>query len=100
MKSYIIGLLTTTFFVLFSSAVLAQEKQYKVACVGFYNLENLFDTVSQINTSVSSFEKKLIDKTLPKILQIKQCFWIHSENLSCIVGGRNLFNLILIRLNI
>lgn len=55
MKSYIIGLLTTTFFVLFSSAVLAQEKQYKVACVGFYNLENLFDTVDDPNKRDEDF---------------------------------------------
>lgn len=55
MKSYIIGLLTTTFFVLFSSAVLAQEKQFKVACVGFYNLENLFDTVDDPNKRDEDF---------------------------------------------
>lgn len=37
----------TLFFLLFFifSGIQAQEKQFKVACVGFYNLENLFDTV-------------------------------------------------------
>jgi len=28
----------------------AQKKQYKVACVGFYNLENLFDTIDSPDT--------------------------------------------------
>ncbi len=27
----------------------AQDKQYQVTCVGFYNLENLFDTINQPN---------------------------------------------------
>ena len=35
--------LTLTF--LFSFSAQAQNKQYKVACIGFYNVENLFDTV-------------------------------------------------------
>jgi hypothetical protein len=42
MKYYLIGLLCTLFC--FSSQTFAQEKEYQVACVGFYNLENLFDT--------------------------------------------------------
>lgn len=32
-------------FSLFISSLFAQDKQYKVAAVGFYNLENLFDTI-------------------------------------------------------
>ena len=30
--------------------VQAQKKQYKVACIGFYNLENLFDTIDSPDT--------------------------------------------------
>lgn len=32
---------------LFSSSLYAQQKQYKVLNIGFYNLENLFDTIHQ-----------------------------------------------------
>ncbi|MCF6365151.1 MAG: endonuclease/exonuclease/phosphatase family protein [Bacteroidales bacterium] len=46
---------TKTIFILFSaliftSEIQAQKKQYKVACVGFYNLENLFDTIDSPDT--------------------------------------------------
>lgn len=38
-------------FVLFiSSNAEAQKKQYKLACIGFYNLENLFDTIDSPDT--------------------------------------------------
>jgi len=33
-----------------STNMQAQKKQYKVACVGFYNLENLFDTIDSPDT--------------------------------------------------
>lgn len=33
----------------------AQEKQYSVAIVGFYNLENLFDTINQPNVNDEEF---------------------------------------------
>lgn len=33
----------------------AQEKQYKVACVAFYNLENLFDTIDQPEVDDAEF---------------------------------------------
>lgn len=40
--------LTIAAFLLFSIAAYTQtEKQYKVVCVGFYNIENLFDTINQ-----------------------------------------------------
>lgn len=36
------------FFVLiFNTQVFSQEKKFKVACIGFYNVENLFDTIDQ-----------------------------------------------------
>ncbi len=34
----------------FTLTVNAQKKQYKVACIGFYNLENLFDTIDSPDT--------------------------------------------------
>ncbi|MBX2887184.1 MAG: endonuclease/exonuclease/phosphatase [Ferruginibacter sp.] len=33
-------------FLIFSNSLLAQKKDYRVSVVGFYNLENLFDTVN------------------------------------------------------
>ena len=33
----------------------SQEKKYKVACVGFYNLENLFDTIDQPDVNDADF---------------------------------------------
>jgi len=37
------------FIVLTSVAGYGQEKKYKVTCIGFYNLENLFDTINGPN---------------------------------------------------
>jgi predicted extracellular nuclease len=48
-KSLIISLLLLSSFVAFS-----QQKQYKVAVIGFYNLENLFDTLD--NTLINDEE--------------------------------------------
>lgn len=33
----------------------AQKKEYKIACIGFYNLENLFDTIDSNNTHDEEF---------------------------------------------
>ncbi len=35
---------------LINTDIQAQKKQYKVACIGFYNLENLFDTIDSPDT--------------------------------------------------
>lgn len=35
--------------------VSAQEKQYKVGCIAFYNLENLYDTINDPNTNDDEF---------------------------------------------
>ena len=41
---------------LYSGLVNAQEKkEYKLACIGFYNLENLFDTIDSKDTHDSEF---------------------------------------------
>ncbi len=42
-------------FVFFFMNANAQKKQYKVACIGFYNLENLFDTIDSPNTHDEEF---------------------------------------------
>ena len=49
-----------TFLIVFSVIIIsfnanAQKKQYKVACIGFYNLENLFDTIDSKDTNDSEF---------------------------------------------
>ena len=41
---------TLILFIAAFTAVFAQEKQYEIAVVGFYNLENLFDTDSSMQT--------------------------------------------------
>ncbi len=43
-KSLLISILS-----LLAITVFAQEKQYKIACIAFYNLENLFDTIIDPN---------------------------------------------------
>ncbi len=49
-------LTSLAFFLLFTFQPLFSQKQdYKVACVGFYNLENLFDTIDSPNTNDSEF---------------------------------------------
>lgn len=42
-------------FLLASLPIFSQKKDYKVACVGFYNFENLFDTIDDPNTNDSEF---------------------------------------------
>lgn len=43
------------FLLLAFQPLFSQKQQYKVACVGFYNLENLFDTVDDPATNDSDF---------------------------------------------
>ncbi|MGB1104346.1 MAG: endonuclease/exonuclease/phosphatase family protein [Crocinitomicaceae bacterium] len=54
-KNYIIGLLTFSVLIISTQNLFAQQKQYKVACFGFYNLENLFDTVDDPNKRDEDF---------------------------------------------
>lgn len=42
-------------FLFFLAYVQAQDKQYNVACIGFYNLENLFDTLNDPATFYEEF---------------------------------------------
>ena len=46
------------FFLAFYSSSSAQEsdkKNYQVACIGFYNIENLFDTINDPNVNDEDF---------------------------------------------
>jgi hypothetical protein len=47
--------LTLWLFILASVFAKAQQKQYKVAAIGFYNLENLFDTINNPLTNDEDF---------------------------------------------
>jgi hypothetical protein len=42
-------------FFIWTQFVSAQEKQYKVGCIAFYNLENLYDTINDPNTLDDEF---------------------------------------------
>jgi hypothetical protein len=48
-------LLTLFFFLATTRYVIAQETKVKVACIGFYNLENLFDTINDPNIDDEEF---------------------------------------------
>lgn len=44
------------FFLMFvCGTACSQQKQFKVACIGFYNLENLFDTIDQPDVNDEEF---------------------------------------------
>lgn len=47
--------LTLLFLAATTNVEAQQEKEYKVACVAFYNLENLFDTINQENVNDYEF---------------------------------------------
>ncbi|MBP7167976.1 MAG: endonuclease/exonuclease/phosphatase family protein [Bacteroidia bacterium] len=47
--------LLIAFFLFLNVDVRAQEKQYKVGIIGFYNLENLFDTINQPDVNDEEF---------------------------------------------
>lgn len=56
MNKHLTTILTSLFLGLASLGLYAQEKQaYKVGLVGFYNLENLFDTINDPNTNDGEF---------------------------------------------
>ena len=48
LKTRISGIFLIISFLLFSLSLSAQ-KQAKIGCIGFYNLENFFDTIQQDN---------------------------------------------------
>ena len=48
MKKFL-GYIAVLFMIFGTTSARAQEHQYKLACIGFYNLENLFDTINDPN---------------------------------------------------
>ncbi|MCF8303173.1 MAG: endonuclease/exonuclease/phosphatase family protein [Bacteroidales bacterium] len=57
LKRIILSSLITTLFVglVFKSNAQESESKYRIACVGFYNLENLFDTIDDPNVEDEEF---------------------------------------------
>lgn len=56
MSNYFLRLAAPLFFLTISAAALsAQNNAYKIAAIGFYNLENLFDTIKSPNTNDAEY---------------------------------------------
>lgn len=55
MKKHRIILLFSILYLINSVYIQAQEKQYEVTCIAFYNLENLFDTIDQKGVNDAEF---------------------------------------------
>ncbi len=53
--------------VIISLSCSAQKKEYKVACVGFYNLENLFDTINEPEVNDEEFTPDGANHYTPKV---------------------------------
>ena len=49
----------------------AQKKNYKVACIGFYNLENLFDTINQPEVNDEEFTPAGANHYTPEVYKDK-----------------------------
>ena len=65
-------LFTLFIFLLSFQLSIAQQQQYKVACVGFYNLENLFDTIDSPDTNDEEFLPTGTRLWTPEVYQEKQ----------------------------
>ncbi len=50
----VISIFSIILLVIFKPAY-SQDKQYKIGCIGFYNLENLFDTINDPNINDEEF---------------------------------------------
>jgi len=50
---YLFKSFTILFLLLLTFSIKAQNKEYEVACIGFYNVENLFDTINDPNISLN-----------------------------------------------
>jgi len=67
MKKHTIYSLFIAVLVLLGNSVTAQQKQYTVAVVGFYNVENLFDTINQPNVNDEEFTPTGANLYTPKV---------------------------------
>lgn len=52
---FVFYILLTIFFSTSYHKTQAQEKEYKISCIGFYNLENFFDTIDSPDTNDAEF---------------------------------------------
>ena len=58
-------------FISFQISAIAQKKNYKVACIGFYNLENLFDTINQPEVNDEEFTPNGSNHYTPEVYKDK-----------------------------
>lgn len=77
-KTIVISL--TLLFAFVSSNSFSQEKKYKVSCIAFYNLENLYDTINDPNKDDEEF--------LPsgKNLWGSKRYWEKQKNMSEVIS--------------
>lgn len=55
MKKYALAALLCAALFICSTRLHAQDKKFKVGCIAFYNLENLYDTINDPNTNDDDF---------------------------------------------
>ncbi|HNW97103.1 MAG TPA: endonuclease/exonuclease/phosphatase family protein [Bacteroidales bacterium] len=55
MKNFLSKSVIAVIILILANTASAQEKQYKVACIAFYNQENLFDTINDPNINDEEF---------------------------------------------
>mgnify|MGYP001800936482 CR=1 FL=1 len=71
MKFHSLFSLVLLFMLGSATTSLAQKKQYKVGCVGFYNFENLFDTEDDPNIRDEEFTPEGSKRWTPELYQEK-----------------------------
>lgn len=54
-RNLLLATISIVAFFVWGHTASAQDKQYKVGCVAFYNLENLYDTINDPNTNDDDF---------------------------------------------
>ena len=62
-----VNLLLMIFGLSLSQQCQAQKRNFKVACIGFYNLENLFDTINQPNVNDDEFTPEGANNYTPAV---------------------------------
>lgn len=76
MKTYLLSLLA----LLLSLSISAQKTEYEIAAIGFYNLENLFDTIDSPTTNDADF--------LPtgRLLWNSEKYWSKQANMAKVIN--------------
>jgi len=77
------ALLISIFILSISFAFSQENKNYKVVCIGFYNLENLFDTIVDTNPDII-----LADEFTPKGKNVwtSEKYWEKISNMSKVIA--------------